>query len=248
MRTWKTCLFLVAPVLAAFAVASQAAEPIHVLLITGDDVAPAHDWRAISESTRKVLVASGKFDVRVCETPTILESPSALAAADAIVLTMFNRSLPTISDQAKENLINFVKGGKGFYVQHLASASFKEWAEFGRFCGRVWVMGTSGHGPRSTFQAKIVDKEHPITKGLEDFSINDELYAKLQGDTPIHVLVQADSDWSKVTEPLVFSIEYGKGRCIHNAFGHDAEAIENPTVKKLICRSVEWVATGEVTE
>jgi len=109
-------------------------------------------------------------------------------------------------------------------------------------------MGTSGHGPRSIFPVKIVDKEHPVTKGLQDFQMDDELYAKLQGDTPIHVLVEADSDWSKATEPLVFCLEYGKGRSIHNAFGHDGKAIKTPTVKQLICRSVEWAATGKVTE
>lgn len=249
MRTWKTSLLLLGLVVAMVCGASvQGADKINVLLIAGDDVAPFHDWRDISESTREVLVESGKFDVRVCETPTILESPSALEAADAIVLTMFNKSLPTISDEAKENLINFVKGGKGFYVQHLGSASFKEWDEFVKLAGRKWVMGTSGHSPRSNFPVKIADKEHPVTKGLEDFKIFDELYSKLQGDTPIHILVEADSDWSNATEPLVFSMEYGNGRSIHNALGHDYKAIKNPTMKQLICRSVEWVATGKVTE
>ena len=32
---------------------------------------------------------------------------------------------------------------------------FKEWAEFRQLCGRVWVMGSSGHGPRSVFKAKV---------------------------------------------------------------------------------------------
>jgi type 1 glutamine amidotransferase len=250
MRTWKTSflpLGLAVAVLCGVTTV-QGADKINVLLIAGDDVAPYHDWRDISESTREVLLESGKFDVRICETPTILESPSALEATDAIVLTMFNKSLPTISDDAKEKLVNFVKGGKGFYVQHLGSASFKEWDEFGKLAGRTWVMGTSGHGPRSVFPVKIADKEHPVTKGLEDFKIFDELYAKLQGDTPIHVLVEADSDWSEATEPLVFCLEYGEGRSIHNALGHDYKAIKNPTMKQLICRSVEWVATGKVTD
>jgi len=250
MRTWKVmlCVMGMAAVVLCAASGVQAADKINVLLIAGDDVAPYHDWRDISETTRDVLVEAGKFDVRICETPTILESPSALAAADAIVLTMFNKSLPTISDEAKENLMAFVEGGKGFYVQHLASGSFGEWEEFGKLAGRTWKFGTSGHGPRSVFAVKIADKEHPVTKGLKDFKIFDELYAKLQGDTPIHVLVEADSDWSDATEPLVFCVKYGQGRSIHNALGHDYKAIENPTMKQLICRSVEWVATGQVTD
>lgn len=227
---------------------AQAATPMRVLLIAGDDVAPYHDWRDISESTRDVLVSSKRFDVKVSEDPLILESNTALKAYDVIVLTMFNRSLPTITGQAKENLLNFVKQGKGFYVQHLGSASFSEWEEFGKLCGRKWVMGTSGHGPRSVFKVNIVNKEHPITQGIEDFKIFDELYAKLQGDSEIDVLVSTYSDWSKQTEPLVFSRSYGKGRCVHNALGHDFKAIKNPGMQQIILRAVEWAATGKVAE
>ncbi|NQT02893.1 MAG: hypothetical protein HQ580_12770, partial [Planctomycetes bacterium] len=100
--------------------ADVAAQPkqqdlIRVLLIAGDDVAPYHDWREISEKTREVLVSSPRFDVKVCEDPLILESNTALGRYDVILLTRFNRG-PTITGQAKENLLEFVKQGKGVYV------------------------------------------------------------------------------------------------------------------------------------
>ena len=100
----------------------------------------------------------------------------------------------------------------------------------------------------SVFKANVVDKQHPITAGLSDFDVDDELYAKLQGDAKIQVLVSADSDWSKVTEPLVFTQNYGKGRVVYNAFGHDRKALMTPNVQKIITRGTEWVATGKVTE
>ena len=225
--------------------AAPPAGQIRVLLITGDDVS-AHPWRDISETTREALVTSGKFDVRVCEDPLILESKTALNAYDVIVFTIYSQRVPVIPEQAQENLLNFVKDGKGFFVQHLASASFPKWEEFGKLCGRKWVMGTSGHGPRSVFKAKVVNKEHPITAGMSDFETDDELYGKLQGDGEINVLVAADSDWSKKTEPLLFTSNYGKGRSVYNAFGHDRKALMNPSVQKIIVRGVEWAATGKV--
>jgi type 1 glutamine amidotransferase len=228
------------------AAAAEAKKKIKVLLVTGDDVEPAHNWAEVSQAIKDVLAAKGKFDVKISEDAGILDSKATLARYDLVFLHLYNAKTPTLSDAAKENLLGFVNGGKGFVVSHLSSASFKEWPEFKKLCGRYWVMGTSGHGPRSVFKAKVAKKDDPITKGLEDFEADDELYAKLQGDTPITVLVEADSDWSKRTEPLAFTLPYGNGRVFHQAFGHDGKAIKNPSVAKLIQQGCEWAATGKV--
>lgn len=230
-----------------FVTAGKAAEKTRVLLITGDDVVPAHNWREMSEATREVLAGSGKFEVKVSEDLTPLDSADTLKNYDLIFLTRYNRK-GTLPDAAKKNLLDFIDGGKGFAVSHLASASFPEWNEFRKLCGRYWVMGKSGHGPRSVFTTKVANGNHPITKGMMGFDTDDELYAKLLGDVPITVLVEADSDWSKKTEPLAFVLEYGKGRIFHEAFGHDGKAIKNPAVSKLIVRGCEWAATGKVGE
>ena len=248
MRSSVFVIALVCIVALGFCAPAGAAEKpaqIKVLLITGDDV-DVHPWREMSETTREILVKTEKFDVRVCEDPYILESETALKAYDVIVFTIFSRRIKMLPGQAQENLLNFVEGGKGFFVQHLASASYGKWDEFGKLSGRKWVMGTSGHGPRAVFKAKVTNKEHPITAELEDFDVDDELYAKLQGTGDINVLVQADSDWSKKTEPLVFTLSYGKGRVVHNAFGHDRKALMTPNVQKIIARGAEWAATGKV--
>lgn len=250
MRRRSACVAIASWVLLGLT-AVQAAEPadakIRVLLISGDDVS-AHNWREIADATRQALDSAERFDIRTSEDPRILESAAALADYDVIVFTAFDRSKTPLSDEAKENLLAFVRGGKGFYAQHLASASYRDWDEWGKLVGRRWIMGTSGHGPRAPFEARIADGKHPITQGMENFQADDELYAKLQGDAAIHVLVEADSDWSKGTEPLLFVMEYGQGRSVHNAFGHDAKIILDPNVRRLIARSVEWAATGKVAD
>jgi type 1 glutamine amidotransferase len=239
---------LIALLLFSLAPASPAAptpKKINVLLVTGDDVG-VHPWYEVSQAIRETLLAAGKFEVKVCEDPGVLDSAATLKRYDVIFLHLYNAKLPTLSEASKENLLAFVQGGKGFCVSHLSSASFKEWTEFQKLCGRYWVMGKSGHGPRSTFKSKIALQDHPITRGLEAFEADDELYAKLLGDTPIQALVTADSDWSKQTEPLAFILEYGQGRVFHETFGHDGKAIRNPSVQKLIQRGTEWAATGKV--
>lgn len=241
----KTALLLAGLTLLTAVSSLQAASKIKVLLITGDDVTPAHNWQEMSAATRDVLDQSGRFEVKVSETLSCLDSKAELDGYDLVFLTRYNRK-GTLSDQAKANLLGFVKDGKGLAVSHLASASFPEWTEFRQLVGRYWVMGKSGHGPRSTFKVNITKKDNPIVQGIEDFETDDELYAKLQGDAPINVLATADSDWSKKTEPLVFTTEFGKGRLFHEFFGHDGKAIKQPSVAKIIVRGCEWAATGKV--
>jgi len=226
--------------------AAEAAKKIRVLLVTGDDVAPAHNWAEVSQAIKETLISAGRFEVRVCEDAGVLDSATSLARYDLIFLHLYNAKTPTLSDAAKANLLQFVSGGKGLALSHLSSASFKEWEEFRKLCGRYWVMGKSGHGPRAVFKAQIANKEHPIVNGMADFEADDELYAKLQGDAPINVLVTAESDWSKQTEPLAFTLGYGQGRVFQEQFGHDGKAIRNPSVQKLIQRGCEWAATGKV--
>ena len=218
---------------------------IKVLLLTGDDVG-VHKWHETTEATRDALAAAGKFDVTVQENLTALETADTLKGYDVIFLNYYNAHKQVLPDAAKENLLNFVKGGKGFMLSHLASASFSEWAEFHKMVGRYWVMGKSGHGPRAPFKVNIKTQDHPITKGMQDFEADDELYAKLLGDEPINVLATADSDFSKKTEPLAFTLAYGQGRVFHEAFGHDPKAIKIEGVTKLIQRGCEWAATGKV--
>ncbi len=248
MKTTLLLAAIAALTLFGMAPATRAADQpkkIKVLLVTGDDVG-VHPWREVSQAIREILLSSGNFDVRVCEDAGVLDCAGNLGRYDLVFLHLFNQSTPTLSPTAKENLAQFVSNGKGLVVSHLSSASFKEWDEFQKMCGRHWVMGTSGHGPRSPFKTRIANKEHPITQGLTDFEADDELYAKMQGDTPITVLVEADSDWSKRTEPLAFIVQYGQGRVFHETFGHDGRALQNPSVQKLIQRGCEWTATGKV--
>ena len=267
MRRAILAVGVLAAVLAMFGAALPAgaedAAKIKTLLITGDDVKP-HPWQETSKASKDLLVASGKFDVTVVEDLAkineLLEKKDDLGKFDLIVYMRYNtkKEAGEPTDAGKANLLDFVKVGKGFTVCHLSSASFNKWEEWNKMCGRYWVMGKSGHGPRSVFKSVICNKGNPITKGAEDFEIDDELYANLLsaetvvGDTAYSVkitpLVGAYSDWDKSlkTEPLMFTLEYGKGRVFHDAYGHDGKAVNTPGHAKLFVRGCEWAAKGKV--
>ncbi|MBN1422109.1 MAG: ThuA domain-containing protein [Planctomycetes bacterium] len=219
---------------------------IKVLIVTGCDVG-AHKWYETTPELKAILVETGRFDVRVCEDPGILES-KAIGDYDLLVLNYMNAGRPSISAEAKKNLLSHVDRGTNLLCFHFSTAAFTDWDDgYIPLIGRAWRKG-SGHGPRGKFMVHIEDEEHPITKGMEDFETDDELYAKLVGDKPIHVLASAKSEWSGAVEPLAFTHTYGKGRVYTFLFGHDVQALRIPAIRKLFARGAEWAATGGVKD
>jgi type 1 glutamine amidotransferase len=240
------CLSLLAlSAVAAFANAGEPAEKAKVLIVTGFD-ADAHVWEESTKLVQAILDKTGRFDLTISKDKEVFASPK-LGDYDAIVLSYGFWNEPDPSEEGKAGLLDYVKNGGNVVALHFACSSFQDWKEYGVLLGRWWKKGVGGHGPYGEFTVNIKDAKHPITAGLEDFKTEDELYAKLSGDEEIEVLASAYSDWSEKVEPIVFVKNYGKGRVVQNVLGHGLDSKQNASYQKLLCRSVEWAATGKVT-
>jgi type 1 glutamine amidotransferase len=110
------------------------------------------------------------------------------------------------------------------------------------------------HGPQHPFQVIVRDSEHPITKGMPKawLHVNDELYDLLRGPGEnMHILATAYADKGKGGsgrhEPMIFTIDYGKGRVFHTPMGHGNDSQECVGFITTLQRGTEWAATGKVT-
>jgi len=187
---------------------------IRALILTGQN---NHDWRATTPLLRMLLLNTGRFDVRVNEEPTGMTS-ATLAPYDVVIL---NYNGPRLSRVAEKALENFVRSGKGMVGVHGANWAFSglvvlgensrptdilesSWPEFKQMIGGVWSDGppASGHAPRHKFQVKIVDRNNPITAGLDsEFEADDELYHNIHMARNVHILATAYDDPSNTPEP-----------------------------------------------
>lgn len=117
------------------------------------------------------------------------------------------------------------------------------------------------HGFRHEFILNCRTTSHPITEGLPARwkHASDELYDRMRGPGGIKdVLYTAYSSpeqrGSDREEPLIFTVEYGKGRIFHIMLGHCGDSLEdNPAMQcagfqTLLLRGSEWCATGKVTQ
>ena len=170
---------------------------------------------------------------------------------DVLIINYRNRPTEKISEIARDNVEKFVRAGKGIVALHFAVNAWESWDGYRNMIGRYWVRRragkkVSGHGPKGTFRTHVVHKNHPITKGLEDFDCDDELYAKLQGDDPIEILVDAHSNWSGLREPLAWTTRFGEGRSFVLALGHGPKERATPGYQHLLVKGCEWAASGKV--
>ncbi len=225
--------------------ADAAEKKIKTLILTGFDV-DVHQWDQSSRTIHAILSESGRFDVTISTDKEVFATP-AIKDYDAVVLSYGFWKEAEPSEQAKSGFLDYVKNGGSVVALHFACSSFQDWDEYGVLLGRVWKKGVGGHGPYGEFEVNIKAAQHPITRGLKDFKIEDELYSKLTGDEEIEVLASAYSDWSKQVEPMVFVKRYGQGRVVQNVLGHSFDSKQNAGYKQLLINGVEWAATGNVT-
>lgn len=226
---------------------------IKTLLISG---ANNHDWERATPYCKKLLEQSGKFSVTVTENPLeILENAQELKKYQ-LFFSDYNGAM--WSETAKANFENAVKNGTGLVILHAADNAFPGWVEYEKMVGLLWREGT-GHGRFHQFKVEIVDHNHPITQGVDDFMQWDELYHKLvhMHNVPYQVLAQAysasDTGGTGNYEPMMVITQYGQGRIFHQVLGHiwkgqeEMQAFESNGFQQTLIRGCEWVATGKVS-
>jgi len=142
--------------------------------------------------------------------------------------------------------------------------AFDGWTDYEQMSGGNWRSENGHHSARHDFMVELEGTNHPITRGLRSFIVeNDELYANLrwQPDGSYNVLASAWDDHSLyngrarqpipgdgIQQNILWTTEYGEGRVFTTTLGHDVENVTPEPFRVTFARGVEWAATGEVTQ
>jgi len=95
------------------------------------------------------------------------------------------------------------------------------------------------HSLYHEFQVQIEDKEHPITQGVVDFKITDELYFWIEH---LRMPISWQPPFGKISHnPWSNTRKHGKGNVLYNALGHDEAAFNNPMFQKLVVGGIKWL-------
>jgi uncharacterized protein len=93
------------------------------------------------------------------------------------------------------------------------------------------MLGTQfkAHPPIGPFRVEVVNRNHELTRGIDDFDVVDELYLS-NTTAPIETLIQTRfegkatgfiaENWEETVVPIVYTRALGRGQITYNALGH----------------------------
>ena len=173
-----------------------------------------------------------------------------------------------------EKLLAWVAGGGNFVAVHAATAGMGHHPAYYRLVGLTW--GTRNHGERLAIDSSgnlvrtpkgegrgtghglpgpvdvtIHGEDHPITQGLpRGWQVpRDELWFAVRGPAEnLTILATGYSPQTQKHEPILWTVDYGRGRVFVTLLGHDTKCMDSPGFRVTLCRGAEWAATGAVTQ
>jgi len=253
----------------------QDAQKIKVLLIDGQHDHPWQQTSpAIAQSLRRSGRFEVERSTTPPKGEDLTNFRPRFSANNVVVL---NYSGQTWSESTCRELVDYVARGGGLVVFHSANSSFPKWKEYNEMIGLgggngrdekdgpylrlqegEWKADTSpgkagGEHPAAPFLVETFAADHPVMKGLPDkwLHAEDELVFNLRGPAKnLHVLAMSFSpDEGGIDQytPVIFTVDYGKGRVFHTTMGNDLGSVMCMGFVTIFRRGVEWAATGNVS-
>ena len=240
---WLTLLLtIVAAIAAGTALAQEPAGKgkIRVLLTSGGHGFEAEPFYAAFDAMPNVVYTKAELPKEAG-----LLKPGLEKQFDCIV--MYDM-VGGITPEQQQAFVKLLETGIGVVSLHHNLGAHRDWDEFrkiigGKFCledqvidGKAYKQTPWSHGEH--LKVTVVDKDHPITKGIRDFEIHDETYGLFYTAPGVHVLLKTDHP--KNNPELAWTTRYGKSRVCYLMLGHDKFAYENPNFRKLVHQGIRW--------
>ena len=166
------------------------------------------------------------------------------------VIAMYDMC-PGIKPEQQEAFVKLLEKGIGVVALHHNLGGHQKWDEFrniigGKFCTSPCVIdGTkckqSTWDHDQEVKITVVDKDHPITKGIEDFQIHDETYGGYWVSPEAKILLKTDHPKNKPGQ-IAWTTKYGNSPVFYLLLGHDHQAWQNPNYPKILGQAIHWAS------
>jgi uncharacterized protein len=220
--------------------AQKSSEKLRVLVVTG-----GHGFE--KEPFFKLFKDNPDISYQAAEHPKAHVLLTADAAKQWDVLVLYDMHQP-ITDAAKEDFVARLAEGKGLVVVHHAIANYQGWPEYWNIIGaHYYLEPTNINGVaklRSAYKhgvdikVNVADSEHPVTRGVKDFTIHDETYKWFDVFDDCHPLLTTEEPESN--KVIAWAKTYKAARVVYIQLGHDHFAYENPKYAQILRQAIRW--------
>ncbi len=162
---------------------------------------------------------------------------------------VFYDMVESITPEQQEAYINLLKKGTSMIFLHHSLVSYQKWPEFVKIVGGqyhtdpVVVNGdtlNASYDHDINIPVKVEDRNHPVTKGISDFEIVDEVYGGAEIMPQVKPLLSTTHP--KSMRYVAWINHYGNSDVIYIQLGHGPSGYTNPNYRKLIQQAIEWSA------
>jgi len=207
-----------------------------------------HEPAAIVEGLTPLFEATGvvphfTVDVRALTRENLSKVELLVILRDGLMRPSEDRSGNYVwMTEAQETAVDrFVRAGGGLLCLHNSLGLYPEHGAYLNLVGGRYV----GHGPLERFRVEVVYPAHPITRGIEAFSVADEQHTPTYDAAKVHLLLRNRSDDGKAVAAAGWASEPGRGRLCYLANGHTQESLLHPTYQRLMQNAVQWCLRRE---
>lgn len=144
----------------------------------------------------------------------------------------------TLSPQARQRILSHLDAGGAIVGMHTASICFSDWPQWGDILGAAWAWGASWHPAPQTLS--LTPTAHPLVSSIRPFELSDELYCNLSlrpGNIP---LLYGHCAEAKESQPVMWLRNYGGGRIVYDALGHDSASLAAPMHARALEQAIGW--------
>jgi len=219
---------------------NASANKLRIVIITG-----GHDFDRVSFFQM--------FDSFKNLTYLELKHPEARVQLGTIDLKYFDAvvfyDMPNkITDEEKNAYYRLLKAGKGLLFLHHSICAYQDWPEFESIVGGKYYekkkddqFGASSYQHEVTFNIKLVHPSHPVTKGLKDFTLFDEVYGNLEVLPGVYPLLSTDHPKSN---PLIgWTLKKENSKIVFIQPGHDENSYSNTNYRQLIKQAISYITS-----
>jgi putative membrane-bound dehydrogenase-like protein len=172
-----------------------------------------------------------------------MQFPGASVLTETDVLVLYAAEGATIRGTERDDLEVFLARGGGLVVIHDAVCG-DDPGWFKTIAGGAWEHGHS-KWKEGDIGLYFADREHPITRGVQNFDMVDEIYFDMHMDPRAHVLANSFHTPFDVL-PQMWIFEGEKHRAFVSLQGHEFVSFSHSAWRTLLLRGIAWAGRRDV--